>query len=88
MTPASSHQQKTSAKNATRTLKGIAISEFSVLSARGYVTETNSIVDFRENSQDIPASYRADRFDDLPDFQSLVDNRHSDRNDATAENLV
>ena len=49
---------------------------------------TNISVDFRANSQDIPASYRADRFDDLPDFPSLVDNRHSDRNDATAENLV
>ena len=85
---ASSRQQHRSASDTTRTLKGIAICKFSILFARGYVTETNSSVDFRANSQDIPASYRADRFDDLPDFPSLVDNRHSDHNDVTAENLV
>ena len=54
--------------------KGIVTCKFSNLSARGYDTETNSSVNSKANVEDIPTTYRADRFDDLPDFPALVDN--------------
>ena len=67
--------------------KGTAICKFSTRSTRGYVTEINGSVGFRANIQDVPASYRVDRFDDLPDFPILVDNRRSDRKAMSADNL-
>ena len=79
MTPASVRQPQGSARNATRMLKGIVTCKFSTLSARVYVTETNDSIHSRANLKDIPATYRADRFDDLPDFPVLADNGGSDR---------
>lgn len=61
--------------------------KFSILSARWYVTEANSNFDSRTDIQDIPASYRADRFDDLPDFPILVENRRSNRMGVWADNV-
>ena len=78
MTPTSSRQQQEPVTNATRMLKGIVTRKFSTLSARLYDTERNSSVDSRANLKDIPATYRADRFDDLPDLPELADNRRSD----------
>ena len=86
MTPGTSRQQQISARNATRMLKGIVTSKFSNLSVRGYETETNISVDSRANLKDIPATYRADRFDDLPDFPTLMNSRRSDRRGVWADN--
>ena len=87
MTPASSRQQQSYARNATRMLNGTVKSKFTILSTKGPVTETNGSVDFRANIQDVPVSYRADRFDDLPDFPTLVDDRRSNRKGVLASNV-
>ena len=68
-------------------LKGIDTCKFSHLSAKWYVVDTSSSFDSRANIQDIPASYRADIFDDLPDFTVLVDNRRSSRQGVLTDNI-
>lgn len=86
MMPVSSRQRQGSARDATRTLKKIPICKLSSLAPRGYVAETNISVDSRADVQDIPTTYRTERFDDLPDFPSLVDNGRSDRKGVSANN--
>ena len=85
---APNRQRLASVINALGTSNAIVTCRISKLQTRGSFTEALLSVDSKANLKNIPTSYRADRFDDLPDFAILADNRYIGRRGVWEDDIV